>query len=69
MNRFQQRPQPKQPMTVAQSVVNLTMLLVGCSDQALGSFTPDDLAASYRVTPAMASKMLTEQRAHRARRA
>jgi hypothetical protein len=69
MNRYQQRPQPKQPMTVAQSVTGLTMLLVGCSDNALAAMTPEYLASSYRVTPAQASKMLTEQRAHRANRA
>lgn len=69
MNRFQQRPQPKQPMTVAQSVTNLTMLLVNCSDHALAAMDPDYISRCYRVSPAMASKMLTEQRAHREARA
>lgn len=70
MSRYRPtRPQPKQPMTVAQSVVNLTMLLVGCSDEALASFTPQHLAASYRVSPLMADEMLRKQRQHRASRA
>jgi hypothetical protein len=69
MNRYQQRPQPKQPMTVAQSLNNLRMLLVGCSDHALAAMTPEFLASSYRVKPAEASKMLTEQRRHREARA
>jgi hypothetical protein len=64
------RPQhhAKPVMTVGQSTVQLRMLLVGCSDNALASFTPDYLASSYRVKPAEASLMLTEQRAHRASR-
>lgn len=69
MSRYQQRPQPKQPMTVAQSVTNLTMLLVNCSDHALAAMDPDYISRCYRVTPAMASKMLTDQRKHREGRA
>lgn len=69
MNRFQQRPQPKQPMTVAQSTDNLRKLLVGCTDKRLATMTVDELVGSYRVKPAEASRMLTEQRAHRERRA
>lgn len=65
MTRFQHRPQPKQPMTVAQSMTNLRMLLVNCSDHALAAMDPDYLARCYRVKPAEASKMLTEQRKHR----
>jgi hypothetical protein len=69
MNRFQRRPQPKQPMTVAQSMTNLTMLLVNCSDHALAAFDPEYLSRCYRVKPAEASKMLTEERGRRAARA
>jgi len=69
MSRFQHRPQPKQPMTVAQSVTNLTMLLVNCSDHALAAMDPEYLSRCYRVSPAMASKMLTDQRKHRESRA
>ena len=62
------RPQhhAKPVMTVGQSTAQLRMLLVGCTDAALGSFTPEYLASSYRVKPAEASLMLTEQRQHRA---
>lgn len=67
MRRFQQRPQPKQPMTVAQSVTNLTLLLVGCTDKRLAAMTAEELAGSYRVSPAMAAKLLADQRAHRER--
>lgn len=67
MNRYQQRPQPKQPMTVAQSMTNLQMLLVGCTDKRLATLTAEELAGSYRVSPAEASKMLTDQRQHRER--
>lgn len=59
------RNHAKPVMTIAQSVQSLTMLLVGCSDNALAAMTPDYLAASYRVSPAQASKMLTDQRRHR----
>jgi len=55
-------------MTVGQSTAQLRMLLVGCSDHALAGFTPEYLASSYRVKPAEASLMLTEQRKHRAGR-
>lgn len=69
MSRYQHRPQPKQPMTIAQSVTNLTLLLVNCSDHALAAMDPEYLSRCYRVTPAMASKMLTDQRKHREARA
>lgn len=67
MRRFQQRPQPKQPMTVAQSMSNLNSLLVGCTDKRLAAMTADELASSYRVKPEVAAEMLRKQRAHRER--
>lgn len=54
-------------MTVAQSVTNLTLLLVGCTDKRLAAMTAEELAGSYRVSPAMAAKLLADQRAHRER--
>lgn len=52
-------------MTVGESTLQLRALLVGCTDALLATFTPDYLASSYRVKPAEASLMLTEQRKHR----
>lgn len=61
------RPQhhAKPVMTVGQSTLQLRALLVGCTNELLATFTPDYLASSYRVKPAEASKLLTEQRQHR----
>lgn len=67
--RARQQNHAKPVMTIAQSVTNLTMLLVNCSDHALAAMDPEYLSRCYRVTPAMASKMLTEQRRHRETRA
>jgi hypothetical protein len=67
------RPAPqshaKPVMTVAQSLNQLTMLLVGCTDKRLAAMTVDELVGSYRVKPAQAAELLANQRAHRASRA
>lgn len=66
MNRYRpMRPQPKQPMTVAQSVTNLTMLVMCCTDKRLAEMTPAELVASYRVKPEQAARMLSDERTRR----
>ena len=65
------RPQhhAKPVMTVGQSTLQLRMLLVGCSDNALAAMTAESLASMYRVKPLDAMAMLRDQRAHRVARA
>jgi hypothetical protein len=65
--RARHQSHAKPVMTVAQSVTNLTLLLVGCTDKRLAAMTAEELASSYRVSPAMAAKLLDAQRAHRER--
>lgn len=64
------RPMSKFPdkRESAQSAKNrLAQLLVGCSDAALATFTPDHLAATHRVPVRECEYLLTMQRSHRQR--
>lgn len=65
----QARKIPEKRLNVTQAKAQLSVLLIGCTDERLGGFTAEQLARQYRVKEAECAAALQQERDRRASRA